>query len=335
MKFNATIIIILLLVSHVTICQKSSGEILFNKNIYKERVDTYRSGLSQVKDTLFPPIFFEECANEVFSFLNPVDWGFIGGTNSFADLEKAQKFSVENAEMIRIDQVGVFFAEAQIVSDGNVYVKIYDVDEATGGPGLLIGTSNTVKASEINIAQDNLLTTTFTFDNPPVVDGMAFFVSVNISELYTSLDTVSIFMSNIDCGNNNESWELFSDNATWASLADPDLSWNISSNFLMTAIVEYSETTSVVESSNPLGINVYPLPGSDRINIKYNLPESMTIRIDIYNMIGEKVYSSFKGDQPEGTHIQTTDISHLNNGTYFARISTQKSNSTTKIVVNH
>ena len=329
------ILLSILLVSGTSLLQgqKNAEIFTYNKKIIKDRIDTYRSGVSEIRDTLFPPIFFEECANEVFSFLNPVDWGFIGGTNSFGDLEKAQRFRVEDTDMLRVFEIGVFFADRQVVNDGMIQVKIYTVNKDTNGPGELVATSHPIMASEINIEENDLAITTFTFDDTPVVADREFFASIDFSQLYASNDTVSIFLSDIDCGDANDSWELFSDNVTWASFADPELSWNINSNLFMVAIVEYEGTTSVTNVEGSLRLETYPVPAMDQIHMEFTLPESSETRVELISIEGKRVFTTDKGLLLPGRHKESIDITFLSPGIYFAKIISNQHISSQRILI--
>ncbi len=334
MKHIFTLLIFLIIASSSNlISQKNTNVLEISKTMKQERLDSYRSGLLEFKDTLIPPIFLEDCAESVFSFLNSGGWGFVAGMNSFGDLEKAQRFKYDDASAYKVLEIGVFFAEKKVVTDGILQVKIYAANGENNGPGELLGTSNPINTSEVNVDEESLAITTFTFDTPPMVSNHQFFASVDFSQLYAANDTLSMFMSDIDCGDGADSWELFSNNITWAPINDPDLSWEINANFLMTAIIEIEETTSVKEQNNPLGLKSYPVPAKDQLNLTYQLTESSPTTIEIYSITGKKVLSVYKENQSAGEHIESINTSSFEPGSYFARIRSFQGISATRIIV--
>jgi len=81
------------------------------------------------------------------------------------------------------------------------------------------------------------------------------------------------------------------------------------------------------------GANIYPNPAAERINIELNLDQSSNIKIQFYNGSGQLEKIIDKGLLPKGNHNIEIDVSRLNNGLYFARISYGKESITKKIQI--
>ncbi len=279
-------------------------------------------------DTLFPTIVEDEneaCSQNLFNFLNSGGWGLVGGMNNFGDVEKAQLFNYEDGDNnYKVTEAFVFVGVAEVVGDGEVVAKIYEVADE-GGPAGLVGTSEPVKVSELAIDDELALPTQFIFATPAEVTTNGFFVSLDVSQLYTAQDTVGVLMTDTDCGVEGEAWELFSDGVTWLSIADEG-SWDIGSNFFMAAIVETDEvsaTKELVVGNQRISLHdAFPNPTNGQLTISYDLEESAAIQIEIYNLTGQVIRQINKNTLPAGQYQEQIGTNNLATGTYFYGIRT-------------
>jgi hypothetical protein len=294
--------------------------------------NNFRSGNNLPMDTIFPGIFNDDCSLSLAAFQPSDQWGFVGGTNGFNDIEKAQRFQYDGSSNYSVQEIAIFFAVNNVVNDGKVVVKIYDINPTTDGPGSLLGTSDTLQASELTADNNEFgpLATLFNFSTPAMVTEDEFFVSVDFSDLYNTMDTLAIWMTQQDCGDGADSWELFGDNTTWAPM---DVSWTLESNFYMVAIIEFEESTSVEETENNIDFKVYPMPANNDLTLSYYLSTDSEVRVDILNIQGQSLISLNKGRMATGRQKEIIDLSHMSPGYYFARISTEQGVSTQKVIV--
>jgi len=65
----------------------------------------------------------------------------------------------------------------------------------------------------------------------------------------------------------------------------------------------------------------YPNPFNPSTTISYSLPEQADVRIEIYNILGQKVATLFDGDQQAGQHEIVWRADEYPSGVYFARMS--------------
>ena len=78
---------------------------------------------------------------------------------------------------------------------------------------------------------------------------------------------------------------------------------------------------------------IYPNPVSDQLFIKYYLPESSDVSVDVLNVCGYPVTNPVKQSQLHGTGNVSLDVSKLAAGYYFVRIRTKHGIQIRKVIV--
>jgi hypothetical protein len=81
-----------------------------------------------------------------------------------------------------------------------------------------------------------------------------------------------------------------------------------------------------------LGKN-YPNPAQGQTSISYTLPEPSAVRIEIYNLLGQRVETVVDATKPPGTYEATLDASSLGSGVYFYRLDAGSHRKTRKMTV--
>jgi hypothetical protein len=77
----------------------------------------------------------------------------------------------------------------------------------------------------------------------------------------------------------------------------------------------------------------YPNPFNPITTIKYNLPQSSVVLIQIFNSLGEKIKTLYSGLQMSGTHEIVFDGGSLPSGIYFYQITTRNFTETKKCLL--
>ena len=77
----------------------------------------------------------------------------------------------------------------------------------------------------------------------------------------------------------------------------------------------------------------YPNPFNATTVIRYTLPEAVDVRIEIYNILGQRVEILFAGFQQAGEHAVVWDASDYPSGVYFARLEIAAQSSHIKMVL--
>jgi subtilisin family serine protease len=86
-------------------------------------------------------------------------------------------------------------------------------------------------------------------------------------------------------------------------------------------LLKKSTPTQDIMASQP-HLKIYPNPMSTTATIEWQIPSaSSEIRFDIFDMLGRKVQTVYRGRSPIGMNRLELDLSHLTNGLYIASLS--------------
>jgi hypothetical protein len=81
--------------------------------------------------------------------------------------------------------------------------------------------------------------------------------------------------------------------------------------------------------------HVYPNPVSQFLNLEYKLQSYTLVKMDLFNLNGQFVKNLINSEfQNAGDYSKSIDVSTLDNGSYFARLSLGSSSQTIKLVVS-
>lgn len=86
---------------------------------------------------------------------------------------------------------------------------------------------------------------------------------------------------------------------------------------------KYSNEVSVAADESPRGYSLvqnYPNPFNPSTTIKYSVPEQSSIKISVYNQLGQQVAEVLRGVKDAGNYEQSFNASNLSSGVYFYKI---------------
>ena len=78
---------------------------------------------------------------------------------------------------------------------------------------------------------------------------------------------------------------------------------------------------------------LYPNPTNNNTNLAFKLDKNENVNIQVYNMLGEQVYSANEGMMSSGLHTISINGSSFQNGVYFVRFTTDYASSTKKLII--
>lgn len=82
-------------------------------------------------------------------------------------------------------------------------------------------------------------------------------------------------------------------------------------------IVYTQVSTSVDEVQIKPSVEVFPQPIEHQFTVSYTVPQSQIVRLDLYSLTGEMVYTYFIGEVYQGEHKSTLTIPQLASGQYI------------------
>lgn len=77
---------------------------------------------------------------------------------------------------------------------------------------------------------------------------------------------------------------------------------------------------SVEEEKANVSVKAYPSPVIDDLNISLELNQTEELAIEVYNVIGEQVFSQAETTFAAGKNILSIDFSEFSNGAYFVKV---------------
>jgi hypothetical protein len=139
-------------------------------------------------------------------------------------------------------------------------------------------------------------------------------------------------------------WEIPGDLGTYPRIyavidADDDLPEIHENNNTSWAILQKS-TASAIPSDQTEGIpqnyaltQNYPNPFNPETVIEFTVPTRQKVRLDIFNMLGEKIVTVVDGEVSAGTHAFRFDGRNLSSGVYFYRLNAGSFVQTRKMIL--
>lgn len=90
----------------------------------------------------------------------------------------------------------------------------------------------------------------------------------------------------------------------------------------------------VEENAFDPAIAVYPVPANEQATVEFNIAGTGEVEIDVYDLMGKRVYQSGSLQMKSGIHQMEINTSDFNNGVYFVKLRINNQYYTKKISVN-
>ena len=131
-------------------------------------------------------------------------------------------------------------------------------------------------------------------------------------------------------GGTNGNWTIKDNNGiSIAQMTTADFEGSDNASFLNTV----AGNPSSINEIEKFGFSIFPNPMKDNGTININLSESYETRLDIVNILGEISFTKLLSLN-SGNNSVNLNISHLNNGIYFAHVTVEGETKTMKITIN-
>ena len=102
------------------------------------------------------------------------------------------------------------------------------------------------------------------------------------------------------------------------------------------AVVENATNEDAFELDTELELfGNYPDPATGSTTVSYALPESMRVRLDLYNTLGQRIQVLVDQEQAAGTHTVYLNLDGLAGGVYFLRMQAGQTSLVETLVLTH
>lgn len=234
--------------------------------------------------------------------------GYILGHNTYGDNGWADKVPYTGSGTYLTDVLYYFSASGT----GNVNLKVWGVN--AGAPGSVLA-QKTVQISQLGTGGTPTL---WSLTTPPTLNGN-FFVGHDHTTL-TNGDTVALMSAPTGT---NTIWAK--ETSGWIDLS----TYSLDHGGAIIPVICNNTTTGEKEILGTINdILVFPNPSNGTLNIA--LTEKKETTIEIYNLVGELVYTS---GNPQNTQLFTINIDNQPNGIYFVNIKTENNITTKKVLI--
>lgn len=328
MKRFFTLLLCAVAVTAVQAKQKNSGG-LHNTKAYAAPARGAGQRGTAGPDTLFMPASFY-AASPCFSALGVYtnDRGdYIAGTNTFQDKEILMRYALKDYNALMpasIDTVSTLFGFKHLFGNGNLRAKVYASD-VQGRPGLLLGVSSDLSVSQVDTAGGY---THFIFATPVSLTTDSFFLSVDVSSLYATKDSVALISTDSGCAtaDSGRAWSLVSD-GNFYPFADSANNWGSPYDVAIfpsiTALILPPATTGIgTYHNNRFAASVYPVPATNTLNISFNSFDSEDVLVSLSDITGKTVASSLQKSAQGRVSTATFEVGSLTRGLYFVTLTT-------------
>lgn len=92
--------------------------------------------------------------------------------------------------------------------------------------------------------------------------------------------------------------------------------------------------TGIADVTNENNLNIYPNPANSLVNMSFNLAERSEVTVNVYNTLGEVVYTENKGSMV-GSNIVTINTVNFSNGMYMVELVAGETKTVSRMNVSH
>ncbi|MBL7887973.1 MAG: T9SS type A sorting domain-containing protein [Bacteroidia bacterium] len=98
-------------------------------------------------------------------------------------------------------------------------------------------------------------------------------------------------------------------------------------------MIRGDHSVGINENKLDLGLNLFPNPATDNVQVNYELSAETTVTITVYDLTGKLVNTISKGNQAQGRHFAFINTAEMAKGFYTVTVQTATGISTAKLIV--
>lgn len=279
---------------------------------------------AQTVDTLF-------YGNSKKIHRNPYGWGYIAGTNGYADIGKYQRFDIE--EEVHVVGAKVWMGLKRVVGVPDSISIVFtrsasgkqNYDSASAGPGATVGTIRTA----LDVFDTTGAGNVFHLPVPFNVYGVLFgpeSVFVGIEWSAAANDTFALFCDSAGQGEKAfRAWEqLTGVGYKYQRFAEPsDFSWLLDADLWIALLYKKGLLSVERQPGAPSLFTLeqnYPNPFNPSTTIAFSVPYSAEVSLIVYDVLGSEVATLVNERLDAGRYTSAFTAASLPSGIYFYRL---------------
>lgn len=260
--------------------------------------------------------------------------GYVNGNNQYGDKAKGEYFTQPGISGNNVTGViAYFYKNGNNGTGGNnansIAFQLYTGNN-TAGPGATSVRSDNVTLGTLTtngVQNASLLAYAHTFSSPYTLTANEFHAAVQLPT--TSGDTAVLYSRILGVPATNTAWEKQSSN-TWFPYSSSS-AWGQNGALAIFPIV-CPQSVGLAASALNTQVAIYPNPSTGVINFAFALSNQSDVKIEVTNILGQTVYSSF--EKAVSADIKTIDLGNVSKGVYLVTVSTSTEKLVRKVVID-
>jgi len=260
--------------------------------------------------------------------------GYLSGNNQYGDTHKGEYFTQNGISGNKVTGViAYFFKNGNNGTGGNsannMAFQLYAGNNTAGPTGAAVKSDNvTLGTLAANgIQNGTVLAYTHTFSTAYTLTANEFHAAIQLPT--TSGDTVALYSRLLNVPPTNTAWEKQS-NGTWYPYSSGS-AWGQSGAITLFPIV-CPNSVGLAASSLNTQIAIYPNPSTGVINFAFALTNQSDVKIEVTNILGQTVYSSF--EKAVSADVKSINLGDVSKGVYLVTVSTSTEKLVRKVVID-
>lgn len=259
--------------------------------------------------------------------------GYLSGNNQYGDTHKGEYFTQTGISGNKVTGVIVYFYKNGNNGTGgtagnNMAFQLYAGNNTAGPTGAAVKSDNVTLGTLATggIQSGTVLAYTHTFSTAYTLTANEFHAAVQLPT--TAGDTVALYSRLLNVPTTNTAWEKQS-NGTWYPY-NSGSAWGQTGAITLFPIV-CPNSIGLAASSLNTQIAIYPNPSTGIINFAFALTNQSDVKIEVTNILGQTVYSSF--EKAVSADVKSINIGDVSKGVYMVTVSTSTEKLVRKIVI--
>lgn len=260
--------------------------------------------------------------------------GYLSGNNQYGDTHKGEYFNQNGISGNQVTGVIAYFYKngnngTGGNASGNMAFQLYAGNNTAGPTGAAVKSDNVTLGtlSTNGVQNGTLLGYVHTFSTPYTLTANEFHAAVQLPT--TAGDTVALYSRILNVPATNTAWERQS-NGTWYPYSSAS-AWNSVGAITLFPIV-CPNSVGLAASSLNTQVAIYPNPSTGVINFAFALTNQSDVKIEVTNILGQTVYSSF--EKAVSAEVKSINLGDVSKGVYLVTVSTSTEKLVRKVVID-